>query len=107
MITKQDLLAWFDNLASKVIKQSAFTMMLNGNNVDIRVDKQNASLVMDIIQKYNKELVEIPSHEQLSIFKEIVEQCASGKFKSINVATQKRRVAIIAVWKYLNLEVNF
>ena len=105
MSTKQDLLTWFTNLASKAIKQSAFTIILNGINIDIAVDKQNALLVMDIIQKYDKELVEIPSREQLLAFKEIVEQCALGKFKSINVATRKRSDAVIAVWKYL--EVNF
>ena len=102
--TKQDLMQWFNNLAQNNIKNKLLTEMVNGTmikNIDIENDKRKTLLVLDIIQKYDKELTEVPSRNQLEIFKEIAEQCQSGKFKSINVATQKHREAITAIWNYL------
>lgn len=100
--TKQDLLVWFNDLANKSFKQSILTSIINGKQSHIEEDKQNALLVMDIIQRYEKEIIEIPSRENLKTFHEIVEQCTSNAFKkSINVGTQKRRQAVVAIWKYL------
>ena len=100
-MTKQDLIQWFNALATNAIKGKVYTGMVNGKIIDATNDKQNALQILDIIEKHNKEFVEIPSKTQLEIFAEIVEQCASGKFRSINVGTQKRRDAVVSIWKYI------
>ena len=49
--TKQDLMKWFNNLVMSTIRQSVFTGMVNGHLPNVDEDKQNALLVLNIIQK--------------------------------------------------------
>lgn len=55
----------------------------------------------EILVLLNNESIKKMNEEQWEIFKEIAQQCESGHFSSINVASKMRSDAIIAVYEQL------
>ncbi len=104
-ITTQDLMIWFMNLCEEANKQKIPTQAVNESSLDVSDDEKKVLLILDILQKYDKEITAIPTETQWKTFRDIVQECRANSFVVINVATKKRSEAIIAIHKYI--DVNF